>query len=87
VDVSTTSVDCNVCGSTGCSPSSSPVNRFFIDIGGEGGGVLSSRAWCTTSGGGRARGDIIIPGACEGSCGRRDQIAQPPNGLTVLNFG
>jgi hypothetical protein len=45
---------------------------------GEGGGVGMSRACWTMSGGGRARGEMIIPGARDGSCGRRDQIAQPP---------
>jgi len=48
--------------------------RYF----GDAGGVGMSRAYWRTSGGGRARGDIMIPGAREGSCGRRDQIAQPP---------
>jgi len=45
---------------------------------GEGGGVGRSIAFCITSWGGRARGDIMIPGASEGSCGLRDQIAHPP---------
>lgn len=42
--------------------------------GGEGGGVLKSDACLTTLGGGRARDEMIIPGACEGSVGRRDHI-------------
>jgi hypothetical protein len=45
---------------------------------GEAGGVGSAIAFCTTSCGGRARGDIMIPGACDGSCGLRDQMAHPP---------
>jgi hypothetical protein len=45
---------------------------------GEAGGVGSSIAFWMTSCGGRARGDIIIPGACAGSCGLRDQMAHPP---------
>lgn len=46
--------------------------------GGEGGGVGSSIAFSTTFCGGRAREDMMIPGAWEGSCGLRDHIAQPP---------
>lgn len=73
--------------SVGSPRSMSSFGRSLTDIGGDGGGVLRSKAWCTTSGGGHARGDIMIPGACEGSCGRRDQIAQPPNGLVMLCCG
>ena len=46
---------------------------------GDPGGVESLRALSRTSGGGRERGDMMIPGARDGSVGRRDHIAQPPN--------
>lgn len=46
---------------------------------GDSGGVESRRALSRTSGGGRERGEIMMPGAREGFVGRRDQIAQPPN--------
>jgi hypothetical protein len=46
---------------------------------GDSGGVESWRAFSRTSGGGRQRGEKMIPGARDGSVGRRDQIAQPPN--------
>lgn len=46
---------------------------------GDSGGVASLRALSRTSGGGRDRGEMIIPGARDGSVGRRDHIAQPPN--------
>lgn len=48
------------------------------EVGSDGGGVLRFKACCTTSGGGRALGDMIMPGACEGSWGRRDHIAHTP---------
>jgi hypothetical protein len=41
-------------------------------------GVGIRRAFSTTSGGGREWGEIMIPGARDGSVGRRDQMAQPP---------
>lgn len=46
---------------------------------GDSGGVGSRRAFCITSGGGREWGEMMIPGAREGSVGRRDQMAQPPS--------
>lgn len=46
---------------------------------GDSGGVETRRAFSRTSCGGRERGEIIIPGARDGSVGRRDHIAQPPN--------
>jgi len=46
---------------------------------GDSGGVESWRAFFRTSGGGRQRGEKMMPGARDGSVGRRDQIAQPPN--------
>ena len=46
---------------------------------GDSGGVESLRALSRTSGGGRERGEMMIPGARDGSVGRRDHIAQPPN--------
>ena len=67
------------------SPSSSWVNFVVREGGGEGGGVGRSIAFCMTSCGGRARGDIMIPGASEGSCGLRDQIAHPPLRLSVVD--
>jgi hypothetical protein len=42
-------------------------------------GVGSRRAFSTTSGGGREWREIMIPGARDGSVGRRDQMAQPPS--------
>jgi len=62
------------------------IGRSFGGNGGEEGGVWSSRASCTTSGGGRAFGEMIIPGACEGSCGRRDHIAHPPKNLEGVGW-
>lgn len=44
------------------------------------GGVFDSSAPSTIFGGGRALGDMIIPGACEGSRGLRDQTAHDING-------
>lgn len=46
---------------------------------GEGGGVGILRANLITSGGGRALGEMMIPGAAEGSEGRFDQMTQPPS--------
>jgi hypothetical protein len=46
---------------------------------GDSGGVESWRAFSRTSGGGRERGEMMIPGARDGFVGRRDQMAQPPN--------
>jgi hypothetical protein len=68
-------------------PSSSWGNSVFREGGGEGegGGVGRSIAFCMTSCGGRARGDIMIPGASEGSCGLRDQIAHPPLTLSTVD--
>ena len=63
------------------SPSSSSWGNSLIREGrgeGEGGGVGRSIAFCMTSCGGRAQGDIMIPRASEGSYGLRDQIAHPP---------
>jgi len=45
---------------------------------GDSGGVGSRRALSRTSGGGRERGEMMIPGARDGSVGRRDQMAHPP---------
>lgn len=42
-------------------------------------GVGSRRAFSTTPGGGRELGEKMIPGARDGSVGRRDQMAQPPS--------
>lgn len=42
-------------------------------------GVESRRAFSTTSGGGRELGEKMIPGARDGSVGRRDQMTQPPS--------
>ena len=42
------------------------------------GGVGRSTAHWTTSGGGRARGEMMMGGASDGSVGRRDQMAHPP---------
>ncbi|KAJ7304657.1 hypothetical protein DFH08DRAFT_825414 [Mycena albidolilacea] len=41
----------------------------------------------TSSGGSHANGQMITPGAYVGSCGRRDQIAQPPLPLPVGSVG
>lgn len=41
---------------------------------GEAGGGGISRAFCLTLSGGRARGEMIIPGALDGSVGRLDQM-------------
>lgn len=46
---------------------------------GDSGGMGSRRAFSITSGGGREWGDMMIPGARDGSVGRRDQMAQPPS--------
>jgi hypothetical protein len=46
---------------------------------GDSGGVQSRKALSKTSGGGRERGEMMMPGAREGFEGRRDQMAQPPN--------
>ncbi len=46
---------------------------------GDSGGVGSRRAFSITSGGGRERVEMMIPGARDGSVGRRDQMAQPPS--------
>jgi len=46
---------------------------------GDSGGVESLRALSRMSDGGRERGEMMIPGARDGSVGRRDHIAQPPN--------
>ena len=46
---------------------------------GDPGGVGSRRAFSTMSGGGRELGEMMIPGARDGSVGRRDQMAQPPS--------
>jgi hypothetical protein len=46
---------------------------------GDSGGVGSRRAFSITSGGGREWGEMMIPGARDGSVGRRDQMAQPPS--------
>jgi len=57
------------------SPSLSSWGNSLVREGGgegEGGGVERSIAFYMTSCGGRARGDIMIPGASEGSCGLRD---------------
>lgn len=45
---------------------------------GDGGGEGKSKAPSFTFVGGRARGDIIIPGAFAGSCGLRDQMTYSP---------
>jgi hypothetical protein len=49
---------------------------------GDSGGVGSRSALSRTSCGGRERGEKMIPGARDGSVGRRDQMAQPPNCCT-----
>jgi hypothetical protein len=54
------------------------------EAGAEGGGVFRSSACCTTSGGGRAFGEIMMLGACDGSWGRRDQMAHFAMGLTAF---
>ena len=46
---------------------------------GDSGGVGRRRAFSTTSGGGREWGEMMMPGARDGSVGRRDQMAQPPS--------
>jgi hypothetical protein len=46
---------------------------------GDSGGVGRWRALSRTPCGGRERGEKMIPGARDGSVGRRDQIAQPPS--------
>ena len=46
---------------------------------GDSGGVESLRALSRMTDGGRERGEMMIPGARDGSEGRRDHIAQPPN--------
>jgi len=48
---------------------------------GESGGVLRSEACETTSGGGRALGEMMMLGACAGSWGLRDQMAHFATGL------
>ncbi|KAJ7210805.1 hypothetical protein GGX14DRAFT_394430 [Mycena pura] len=45
---------------------------------GDAGGVRSSRACDRPSRGGCAREEVMVPGACAGFSGRRDQIAHPP---------
>jgi hypothetical protein len=69
------------------SDSSITTGRMVVDwdgeLGWDGGGVLRSKACWTTSGGGRARGEIMILGAWAGSWGRRDQIAHFAIGLTT----
>jgi hypothetical protein len=57
---------------------------FFFETTGDGGedtgGVFDSSAPSTIFGGGCALGDMIIPGAFEGSRGLRDQTAHDING-------
>jgi hypothetical protein len=55
------------------------VARSGITGFGDSWGVGSRRAFSTTSGGGREWGEMMIPGARDGSVGRRDQMAQPPS--------
>lgn len=50
---------------------------------GEGGGVRCVEARSTTCGGGRARGEMMMPGACLGSRGILDQIARLIEGCEV----
>lgn len=60
---------------------------FFTGDGGEdAGGVFDSRAPSMIFGGGRALGDMIIPGAFEGSRGLRDQTAHDINGWAGDDF-
>ena len=59
---------------------------FAGDDGGDIGGVLVSAAPSTILGGGHARGDMMIPGACAGSRGLRDQIDQVCKGGWVLSI-
>lgn len=55
------------------------VTRLTATGFGDSGGVGSRRAFSITSGGGREWGEMMIPGARDGSVGRRDQMAQPPS--------
>ncbi|KAJ7664785.1 hypothetical protein B0H14DRAFT_3179097 [Mycena olivaceomarginata] len=59
-----------------------PLPRSTGTGGGDGSGP-PALADTTTSGGGCARGEMITPGACAGSRGQQDQIAQPPLPLPV----
>lgn len=63
--------------STACSLFSSSANASSSKTG-DAGGVESPIAISTTSGGGFARGEMIIPGACEGLAGLLDHMAHPP---------
>jgi len=54
---------------------------------GEGGGVGMLRASLMTSGGGQALGEMMIPGAAEGSEGRFDQMTQPPSFGSLVGRG
>ena len=57
------------------------VGRRGGECGGVGGGVLRSEACEMISGGGRAFGEMMMLGACEGSWGLRDQMAHFAVGL------
>ena len=52
---------------------------------GDSGGVESRKAFSSTSGGGRERGEKMMPGARDGFDGRRDQMAQPPTSGFALD--
>lgn len=61
---------------------SSTGNSSTTEGEGDTGGVDISMAFWMTSCGGRARGEMMMPGACEGSSGRRDQMTHPPLNLS-----
>ena len=56
------------------------LGSFFFAARGDMGGVFESKASSTTLGGGQARGEMMIPGACDGSRGLRDQMANEIGG-------
>jgi hypothetical protein len=59
---------------------STALGSFFFAARGDMGGVFESRASSTTLGGGQALGEMMIPGACDGSRGLRDQMAKEMGG-------
>jgi hypothetical protein len=63
----------------GCGDDSSDGKKTGGSGVGEGGGVGILRASLITSGGGRAREEMMMPGAVDGSEGRFDQMTQPPS--------
>ena len=62
------------------------VGRRGGEAGGVGGGVLSREACEMISGGGRAFGEMMMPGACVGSWGLRDQMAHFAVGLGEVDI-